>query len=163
MERERIFLSACYVPTSWKNCDVYAVIAGIREKGYAFSKLGFYVTHTHTYDTVPDVTASGYDRCKFGRRAESAARKFDADSSVYIYACIMRISRCLFAALFLRRISTNVAQTHYALCKVPTLPRGTVSESLDFLACEIHNESGKCKRMFVASQLFCYLKIGSSQ
>lgn len=66
---------------------------------------------------------SGY-RCKFGRRAVSSAK---VRRGLYIYACIMHISRCLFAALFLRRISTNVAQTHYALCKVPTLPRGTVS------------------------------------
>lgn len=119
-----------------KTATWYAVIAGIREKGNAFSKLGFYVTHTRR--SSGSVTAPGYDRCKFGRRAESATRKFDADSSAYIYACIMCISRCLFAALFLWRISTNVARIHYALCKVSTLPRGTVSESLDFLACGMH-------------------------
>lgn len=74
--------SACYVPTSWKNCDVYAVIAGIREKGNALPKLGFYDTHARRN--------SGCNRTRIRTDvnsvyAESAARKFDADSRQRIF------------------------------------------------------------------------------
>lgn len=48
---------------------------------------------------------------------ELAARKFGGLVGEYIYAYVMRISRCLFAALFLRRIWRA---RRYALCKVPT-------------------------------------------
>ncbi|KYQ58952.1 hypothetical protein ALC60_02108 [Trachymyrmex zeteki] len=68
---------------------------------------------------------------KFGWRGELAAWKFGGLVGKYIYAYVMRISRCLFTALFLQRIWRA---RRYALCKVPTLLWGTLGESLDFLA-----------------------------
>lgn len=61
---------------------------------------------------------------------ELAARKFGGLVGEYIYAYVMRISRCLFAALFLRRIwRARIMQSSDAL-----LLREMVGESLDFLA-----------------------------
>lgn len=136
------------MPTSWKNCDglVYKRHEG---EGCIF---GAWILR-YTRGTIPNVTASGCERCKFGRRRVSGAEVRRGLVGRYIYACVMRISRCLFAALFLWRISAN-AWRRYALCKVPTRGSPGNGKSLDFLAWDANNRSGRMFARCIAHRLF---------
>jgi len=109
---------------------------------------GFYV---HTRDTIPSVTASGYDRREFGWVSGAVVRRGLVEC--HIYACVMRILRCLFAALFLWRISAN-ARRGYALCKVPARASPGNGKSLHFLTWDANNGGERMFARCIAHRLF---------